>query len=93
MILSKTDMSIARHYAGLVEDRELADRIFGIIVAEHRRSIDALEKILCTKERLVDNPMLARSIKRRFPYIAPLNYLQVELIRRHRSGKTDAEIR
>lgn len=93
MILSKTDMSIARHYAGLVEDRELADRIFGMIEAEHRRSIDALEKILCTKERLVDNPMLARSIKRRFPYIAPLNYLQVELIRRHRSGKTDAEIR
>ncbi|WP_036283796.1 phosphoenolpyruvate carboxylase [Methylocystis sp. ATCC 49242] len=93
MILSKTDLSIARHYAGLVEDRALADRIFGMIEAEHARSVDALEKILGSKERLADNPALARSIKHRFPYIAPLNYLQVELIRRHRSGMTDAEIR
>jgi phosphoenolpyruvate carboxylase len=37
--------------------------------------------------------MLARSIKNRFPYIAPLNYLQAELIRRHRDGQTDPEIR
>ena len=93
MILSKTDLSIARHYAGLVEDRALAERIFGMIEAEHARSVDALEKILGSKERLADNPMLARSIKLRFPYIAPLNYLQVELIRRHRAGKTDEEIR
>jgi len=93
MILSKTDLSIARHYAGLVEERALADRIFGMIEAEHARSVDALEKILGTKERLADNPALARSLKHRFPYIAPLNYLQVELIRRHRSGMTDDEIR
>lgn len=46
MILAKTDLSIARHYANLVEDRALADRIFGVIEAEHKRSIDALEKIL-----------------------------------------------
>ena len=40
-----------------------------------------------------DNPTLARSIKLRVPYIAPLNYLQIELIRRYRAGKTDEEIR
>ncbi|PPD43441.1 MAG: phosphoenolpyruvate carboxylase [Methylocystis sp.] len=93
MILSKTDLAIARNYAGLVEDRALAARIFAMIEAEHRRSIEALEKILGSKERLADNPTLARSIKHRFPYIAPLNYLQVELIRRHRAGMTDQEIR
>lgn len=93
MILAKTDLSIARHYANLVEDRALADRIFGMIETEHKRSIDALEKILGTKVRLIDNPTLARSIKNRFPYIAPLNYLQAELIRRHRDGQTDPEIR
>jgi phosphoenolpyruvate carboxylase len=93
MILSKTDLSIARQYASLVEDRALADRIFGMIAEEHERAIDALELIFGTRERLADNPTLARSIRHRFPYIAPLNYLQVELIRRYRAGKTDEEIR
>lgn len=93
MILSKTDLSIARHYAALAPDRALADRIFGMIEAEHARAIDALEKVLGSKERLTDNPTLARSIKHRFPYIAPLNYLQAELIRRHRAGASDPEIR
>ena len=93
MILSKTDLSIARQYAGLVEDRALADRIFAMIAREHELAIDALELIFGTRERLADSPTLARSIRHRFPYIAPLNYLQVELIRRYRAGKTDEEIR
>ena len=93
MILSKTDLSIARQYASLVEDRALADRIFTMIAEEHELAIDALEMIFGTRERLADNPTLARSIRHRFPYIAPLNYLQVELIRRYRAGKSDEEIR
>jgi phosphoenolpyruvate carboxylase len=93
MILSKTDLSIARHYAGLCADRALAERIFSRIEAEHALANEALEKIMGSKERLADNPALARSLKLRFPYIAPLNYLQVELIRRHRSGATDEDIR
>ncbi len=93
MILSKTDLEIARHYAELVEDRALAKRIFSMIEAEHARSVDALTEILGTSERLADNPTLARAIRQRFPYIVPLNYLQVELIRRHRAGMTDNEIR
>jgi phosphoenolpyruvate carboxylase len=93
MILSKTDLSIARHYASLVPDQELSERIFSLIEAEHRRSTDALEMICGTKERLADNPALARSLQHRFPYIAPLNYLQVELIRRYRGGETSEDIR
>jgi phosphoenolpyruvate carboxylase len=93
MILSKTDLSIARHYAALVPDQELSERIFSLIEAELRRSTDALEMICGTKERLADNPALARSIQHRFPYIAPLNYLQVELIRRYRGGETSEDIR
>ena len=38
---------------------------------------------------LHDNPTLARSIRNRFPYLDPLNHLQVELLRRHRGGQTD----
>ncbi|OAI25526.1 phosphoenolpyruvate carboxylase [Methylosinus sp. R-45379] len=93
MILSKTDLSIARHYAGLVQDHALADRIYGEIEAEWSRSNAALADLTGSSQRLADNPALARSLHHRFPYIAPLNYLQVELIRRFRGGQTGDDIR
>ena len=93
MILAKTDISIARHYAELAPDQARAREIFGEIEAEHARACKALEQITGRAERLADNPSLARSLKLRMPYIAPLNYLQVELIRRWRSGRTDDELR
>jgi len=93
MVLAKTDLSIARYYAGLVPDAALGARIFGLIEAEHTRACDALEQILGASERLVDNPALARSLKLRFPYVAPLNYLQAELIRRWRAGETGDALR
>ena len=69
--------------------RRCAKRIFGAIEAEHAIArVSALEDITGASERLADNPALARSLKHRFPYIAPLNYLQVELIRRWRAGET-----
>ena len=93
MILAKTDLSIARHYAGLAPDQERARAIFGEIEAEHGRAVAALQAITGEAERLADNPSLARSLKLRMPYIAPLNYLQIELIRRWRAGETNDEIR
>ncbi len=47
----------------------------------------ALDAVQGTTERLADNPALARSIRHRFPYIAPLNHLQIELLRRWRGGE------
>jgi phosphoenolpyruvate carboxylase len=38
------------------------------------------------------NPLLARSIRNRFPYIDPLNHLQIELLQRHRAGATDERV-
>jgi phosphoenolpyruvate carboxylase len=35
---------------------------------------------------------LARSIKNRFPYLDPLNHVQIELLKRHRAGKTDEHV-
>jgi len=55
--------------------------------------VSALEDITGASERLADNPALARSLKLRVPYITPLSYLQIELIRRWRSGRTDDDIR
>ncbi|MFC5473855.1 phosphoenolpyruvate carboxylase [Paraherbaspirillum soli] len=85
MVLSKTDLAVASRYAGLVTDRKLRNSIFKRIVDEHERTSSILSAITGSKDRLSGNPLLARSIKNRFAYLDPLNHLQVELIRRHRS--------
>ncbi len=92
MVLAKADPAVARRYAELVPDRALADRIFDAIAAEWDLTTTALNGILETSQRLADNPSLARSIAHRFPYITPLNHLQVDLIRRFRAGQADEKI-
>ncbi len=84
MVLAKSDLGIAARYVELVEDKKLGKRIFGLIEAEWKRTNDALSLITGEKERLASNPSLARSIEHRFPYLDPLNHLQVELMRRYR---------
>lgn len=87
MVLSKTDLAVASRYAGLVADKKLRNRVFKRIVAEHELVNECLYTITGSRERLAGNPTLARSIKNRFAYLDPLNHLQVELIKRHRSWK------
>ena len=84
MVLAKTDLTIASRYLELVTDRRLARRVFGLIEAEHQAACEALERISGESRRLASNPSLARSIEHRFPYLDPLNHLQVELMRRYR---------
>ncbi|HUO54626.1 MAG TPA: phosphoenolpyruvate carboxylase, partial [Rhodoblastus sp.] len=93
MVLAKADLEIARRYADLVPNRERAEAIFGAIEAEWRRTAAALEVATGHGRRLADNPALARSIAHRFPYIAPLNYLQAEMLRRWRAGLIDHKAR
>jgi phosphoenolpyruvate carboxylase len=92
MVLAKADFSIGRRYAELVPDRALSETIFAAIEAEAVRTLHALETITGEDRRLADNPALARSIAHRFPYIAPLNYLQAELLRRWRGGDHDRKV-
>ncbi len=89
MVLAKTDLAIAARYIDLVPDRELAARIFSIIKSEWQVSVDMLRAITGTTAFLEDNPALARSIRNRFPYLDPLNHLQIDLLRRYRAGQTD----
>ena len=89
MVLAKTDLAIAMRYAELVPDRELAARIFSIIKCEWQQSVDVLREITGATTFLEDNPALARSIRNRFPYLDPLNHLQIDLLRRYRAGQTD----
>ena len=84
MVLAKSDLRIAARYVELVEDKAAARRIFGALRAEWQRAHDALALITGQDERLQSNPALARSIAHRFPYLDPLNHLQVELLRRYR---------
>jgi phosphoenolpyruvate carboxylase len=86
MVLAKADLAIASRYADLIADRPLRDAIFPVIRAEHERTVDSLLEITGTRELLADNALLARSIRFRFPYLDPLNHLQVELLRRYRGG-------
>ena len=88
-VLAKTDLGLAAHYAELVEDVSLRRRVFDKIAAEHQRSINAHKLITGQDNLLADNPALARSVFNRFPYLEPLNHLQVELLRRYRSGDDD----
>lgn len=88
-VLSKSDMGLAARYSELVDDEELRRRVFDKIAAEHDRTIRMHKLITGQDDLLADNPALARSVFNRFPYLEPLNHLQVELLRRYRSGDTD----
>jgi len=92
MVLGKSDIVIAERYAQLVTDPGLRDAIFPRIQAEWQRSVDGLKAITGQAELLDENPLLKRSLRNRFPYIDPLNYLQIALLRRHRAGETDARV-
>jgi phosphoenolpyruvate carboxylase len=93
MVLAKGDMDIAGRYAGLVEDQDLAQAIFGRIRSEWERTRDALLTITGQSVLLEREPELAAVIRSRLPYIDPLNHLQIELIRRHRAGDDDPQVR
>ncbi|WP_427771021.1 phosphoenolpyruvate carboxylase [Comamonas thiooxydans] len=93
MVLAKSDLNLASRYSELVTDTRLRRRIFGAIEAEWQSTVEALNQITGDKQRLEHNSALARSIRHRFPYIDPLNHLQVELVRRWRAGQTDDRVK
>jgi phosphoenolpyruvate carboxylase len=92
MVLAKSNMEIARRYAGLVPDAAQREAIFGQIAGSWERTRDTLLALTGQTDLLQTQPALARSVKLRLPYIDPLNELQVELIRRRRGGEADVRI-
>lgn len=82
--LATADMTIAWRYAELVEDRPMAARLFRMIALDHGRAVRAVCAILGQKTVLEHNPTLARSIALRNPYVDPLSYIQIELLKRKR---------
>ncbi|TQC42314.1 phosphoenolpyruvate carboxylase [Rhodococcus sp. WS4] len=93
MVMSKSDMGLAARYAELVPDEELRQRVFGKITEEHERTIRMYKAVTGNDTLFADNPGLERSVHNRFPYLEPLNHLQVELLRRYRAGDDSDQTR
>ncbi|CQR35078.1 Phosphoenolpyruvate carboxylase [Thiomonas arsenitoxydans] len=89
MVLAKTDLRVAQRYAELVADSKTRQKVLKALLREWQLTTDMLTAITGNTERLADNPTLKRSIRARFPYIDPLNHLQIELLHRFREGQTD----
>jgi phosphoenolpyruvate carboxylase len=91
MTLAKSDMRLAARYAALVPDDGVRTRIFGAVTTEFARTSAAIMDIVGVQELLADKPFLSRSIQLRNPYIDPLHYMQVRLLRQLRDGAHDLE--
>jgi phosphoenolpyruvate carboxylase len=90
--MAKADLTIARHYAGLVEDSGIRERVFTMIREEFARTRLMILRLTGQKELLSRNPVLARSIRLRNPYVDPMSMIQVEMLRRKREGDDSEDL-
>jgi phosphoenolpyruvate carboxylase len=92
MVLAKSSIAIASRYAELVPDEALREKIFGRIRREWHLAIETLLDITGQDRLLQGNPLLERSVRHRFPYLDPLNHVQVELLKEHRAQNPDEQV-
>jgi phosphoenolpyruvate carboxylase len=92
MVLAKSSIAIASRYAELVPDEALREKIFGRIRREWHSCIETLLDIMGHDRLLQANPLLERSVRHRFPYLDPLNHVQVELLKEHRAQNPDEQV-
>ncbi|HZR29522.1 MAG TPA: phosphoenolpyruvate carboxylase [Terriglobales bacterium] len=92
LAMAKADLSIARLYSELVPDEQLRRRVFDMTCEEFQRSLQMVLRVTGQTELLQDNPVLARSIRLRNPYVDPMSLIQVELLRRKRAGNNSPEL-
>jgi phosphoenolpyruvate carboxylase len=91
MIMAKADLTIARLYADLVEDPALAQCIFERITAEYERTTEVILNVTGQSVLLEQVPVLRRSIQRRNPYVDPLSFIQLVLLKRLRAAEQPSE--
>lgn len=92
MALLKSDMSTAKEYSELCEDKTMEKLIFDKIFTEHERTVDNIKAITCSEQILADSPSLALSLKRRDPYLDPLSHIQILMLKRFRDEQaTESE--
>ena len=91
MALFKSDMQTARNYADLCENRQLADKIYGMICDEHEKIMRYALLIPQSERLLSTEPALELSLTRREPYLDPLCYIQINLLRKFRADSRDPD--
>ncbi len=91
MILGKADLHIAERYAELVPELEIAEAIFRAVEAEHERASRMIRQVAQVAQLLDRTPVLQKSIARRNPYIDPMSFVQIELLRRLRADPDGPE--
>jgi len=92
LALGKVDLATARLYAELVEDAALWERIYKLFEEEFHRTERAVLAVTGQNELLESNPVLARSIRLRNPYVDPMHLIQVDMLRRKRAGEDTPEV-
>lgn len=92
MVLAKSSIAIASRYAELLPDKALREKIFGRVREEWHDTVDALCTIMEQERLLQSNALLDRSIRNRFPYLDPLNHLQLELLKTQRTNPGNEEV-
>ncbi len=85
MSLSKADMNIAALYMKLVPDHALAQNMFNRILEEYERTRSMVLSISGHQTLMEKEPITQNAVQVRNPYVDPLNYLQVEILKRLRS--------
>jgi phosphoenolpyruvate carboxylase len=90
--MAKADLTIAQRYAALVKDEGLRERVFGMIVEEFERTRRMILRVTGQKELLSGNPVLARSIRLRNPYVDPLSLIQQALLKRKQTGEESDDL-
>ena len=85
-VMTKAEITLARLYANLVSDQDVADRIYTLIADEFELTREVYLKVTGNADLTAENQRQARSLKRRYPYLLPLNAVQLELLRRYRAG-------
>ncbi|WP_087063300.1 phosphoenolpyruvate carboxylase [Corynebacterium glutamicum] len=91
-VMSKAELRLAKLYADLIPDREVAERVYAVIREEYFLTKKMFCVITGSDDLLDDNPLLARSVQRRYPYLLPLNVIQVEMMRRYRKGDQSEQV-
>ncbi|BCN92939.1 phosphoenolpyruvate carboxylase [Thiomicrorhabdus immobilis] len=93
MALFKTDLTIGKEYSKLGQDQEVAQKIYNMIAEEHKRSVSRILEISGNEYLMAETPTIALSLKRRNPYLVPLNNIQIALLSRYKSTDITEEER
>jgi len=93
MALFKADMDIAESYLSLCLDQDSGREVYDTINSEYKRTVNKVLEVAELDELMAETPELALSLKRRNPYLDPLNQIQLTLIKRFRDESIDEETR